>query len=40
MSRLLIRHVTHYTHERPVAFGRRLPPRPRDSHAGRRDTSR
>ena len=36
MSRLLIRHVTHYTYEKPVAFGpHRLLLRPRDSHAVR-----
>ncbi|MFO1013363.1 MAG: transglutaminase family protein [Caulobacteraceae bacterium] len=36
MPRLLIRHVTHYTYERPVSFGpHRLLLRPRDSHAVR-----
>jgi YD repeat-containing protein len=36
MSRLIIRHETRYTYERPVAFGpHRLLIRPRDSHAMR-----
>ena len=36
MARLLIRHETLYTYERPVSFApHRLLLRPRDSHAGR-----